>query len=85
MLIKFPGCGTHDETNLALGWGGAGRGKFVFAILDHSYDPANAYGWGDESENGNSELFRKLANRALKPHLVKAENTNALNNKVKLY
>jgi hypothetical protein len=34
------------------------------AILDHSYDPTKAYGWGDPNEQGNGELFRELIQAA---------------------
>jgi hypothetical protein len=87
LLVEVPSQGTHDLRGLALGRGGAGRGKFVMAILDHSYDPTKAYGWGDPNEQGNGELFRELiqaarmygldgpdalASRALMPHLMEA-------------
>lgn len=59
-VVEVPFLGTQDKSNLAQGRGGCGRGKFVFAILDHSYDISTAYGWGNQSEQGNGELFREL-------------------------
>jgi hypothetical protein len=44
-------------TQPALGHGGAGRGIFVFAILDHSYDLSDEwYAW----DCTDIELFHKL-------------------------
>lgn len=60
LLVEVPSRSTHDKKDLALGRGGAGRGKFVFGVLDHSYDLSQAYGWGDQNERGNGALFREL-------------------------
>jgi hypothetical protein len=59
-VIEVPLQGTHDAHKPALGRRGAGHGRFVFAILDHSYNLCNAYGWGDRNEAGNGALFREI-------------------------
>jgi hypothetical protein len=92
--MEVPSRGTHDVKGLALGRGGAGRGKFVLAVLDHSYDPTEeSHGWDDESEHGNGELFRELyhaaqrygldgpyslESRAVMPHLIEAAIDNGI-------
>jgi hypothetical protein len=94
LLMEVPSRGTHDVKGLALGRGGAGRGKFVLAVLDHSYDPTEeSHGWDDESEHGNGELFRELyhaaqrygldgpyslESRAVMPHLIEAAIDNGI-------
>jgi hypothetical protein len=55
-IIDVPSKSTHDVTGPALGRGGAGRGKFVFAVLDHSYDLCDKYAW----EKSDKDLFREL-------------------------
>lgn len=59
-VIDVASEGIHDSRHPAMGRGGAGRGKFVFAVLDHSYRLSDAYGWGDRNEQGNGQLFREL-------------------------
>jgi hypothetical protein len=59
-VIDVPLQGTNDPGQPALGRGGAGRGKFAMALLDHSYRLCDAYGWGDRNESGNGVLFREL-------------------------
>jgi hypothetical protein len=56
-VVDVPLQGIHDLDQMALGRGGAGHGRFTFAILDHSYNLCNAYGWGDRNERGNGVLF----------------------------
>jgi hypothetical protein len=47
----------------AFGQGGAGHGRFTFAIL-------NAYGWGDRNESGNGGvLFQELV-RVTREHNI---------------
>jgi hypothetical protein len=55
-IIDVPSQSTRDLTQPALGRGGAGRGKFVFAILDHSYDLSDRYAW----DRTDRELFHEL-------------------------
>jgi hypothetical protein len=56
-VINVPLYSMNNSNEPALGQGGAGPGRFTFAILDHSYNMCNAYGWGDQSEAGNGALF----------------------------
>lgn len=62
--------GIHDLDQMALGRGGAGHGRFTFAILDHSYNLCNAYGWGDRNERGNGVLFWELIRVAREQNIV---------------
>lgn len=57
-IIEVPSLSTYDTTRPAMGRGGSGRGKFVFAVLDHSYsyDECQAYGWS----RAHQHLFHAL-------------------------
>jgi hypothetical protein len=57
-VIDVPLHGTNDWERPALGRGGAGRGQFALAVLDHSYNLCNAYGWGDRNESRNGALHQ---------------------------
>lgn len=61
----MPSKSSNDLTEPALARGGAGRGKFVFAILDHSYDLSDKYQW----DQGDRELFHELVRVAAEERL----------------
>jgi hypothetical protein len=68
-VVDVPGQGINDLAQPALGRGGAGHGRFTFAILDHSYNLCDAYGWGDRNESGNGVLFQELV-RVAREHNI---------------